>query len=222
MWEKIIHPSWTNKLQQYISEEEFVKIGAKIAERRQLANVYPASENVFKAFIPFGEIRVVILAMDPYHTPNAATGLCFESGVKGFIPPSLRNIYSELYSDLSVDEGIIDFESWKSQGIFLLNTSLTVEEGVPGSHCEIWKPFTNAVFKCLNETSGLIYLLWGNGAKSFKTFIDPNRNYLLEANHPSPLSANRGGWFGNKHFSTTNEILKQNNNETIQWLKEKN
>ncbi len=213
---------WKNNL--IIEEKYLLELGMFINSERKNSTVYPKKENVFKCFklTPLKEVKVVILGQDPYHSKingvEIATGLAFESGLKSYIPPSLRNIYQELYTDLEVDVKEVNIESWAKQGVLMLNTALTVIEGKPNSHSSVWVPFTEAVFNTLSQQTGIVYVLWGNASKRYKKFINPNQNYVLEASHPSPLSANQGGWFGNKHFSKINEIMKKSYGEEIKWL----
>jgi uracil-DNA glycosylase len=191
-------------------------------EKKADKTILPPEGSIFNAFniLPFEQYKVVIIGQDPYHGLNQANGLAFSVNKGQKIPPSLRNIYKELKSDLGLEipqHG--DLSNWAKQGVLLLNTVLTVEEGKPGSHQgKGWEHFTDAVITEINnELNGVVFLLWGNYAKSKKTLIDNHKHLILEANHPSPLSANRG-FFLCKHFSKTNEYLKKQGKEPINWI----
>jgi len=183
--------------------------------------VYPTPENVFNAFklTPLGNIKVVILGQDPYHGEDQAHGLSFSvlNGTK--VPPSLRNIYKELAAD--IDVGIPtsgNLEQWAAQGVFLLNSTLTVEDGQAGFHQGWgWEIFTDEVIRVISqEQPHVVFLLWGKFAQEKANLIDDSKHLLLKAPHPSPLSAHRG-FFGCKHFSQANEYLRKNNIEPIRW-----
>ena len=183
--------------------------------------IYPQSPNIFNALklTPFDQVKVVIIGQDPYHGPKQAHGLCF-SVQKGIaLPPSLQNIYKELRDDLGLPipkNG--NLEKWARQGVLLLNASLTVEAGKPQSHANIgWEKFTDKVIQLLNDhKKGLIFLLWGAFAQRKGQTIDPTRHYILKAAHPSPLSAHNG-FFGCRHFSKTNELLRKIGKPEIDW-----
>lgn len=189
-------------------------------EKQEKKIIYPKGEHIFHALnlTPFDKVKVVILGQDPYHGPHQAHGLCFSvlPGVR--IPPSLLNIYKELKSDLNimpVRHGCL--ESWAKQGVLLLNTVLTVEQGKAGSHQgKGWEHFTDQIIMKLNERQKpVIFVLWGKYAESKSPLIDANRHYILKSAHPSPLSAHR--FLGNKHFSTINKILEDEGIEAICW-----
>tara|TARA_B100001287_G_C22680630_1_gene530159 strand:- start:1604 stop:2338 length:735 start_codon:yes stop_codon:yes gene_type:complete len=179
--------------------------------------IYPTNDLIFSCFdmFNFEETKVVILGQDPYINKGEATGMCFvvNEGVK--IPPSLRNIYKEIMDDLSNYKFPNRWEHngehlarWASRGILLLNASLSVEPKKSGSHMKIWENYTNSIIKYISDNKfGVVFLLWGNFAKSKKRFIDESKHHILEAAHPSPLSANRGGFFGCKHFSNCNNLV---------------
>ncbi len=183
--------------------------------------IYPAPENIFNALklTPFDEIKVVILGQDPYHGPRQAHGLSF-SVLPGIAPPpSLQNIFKEIHDDLGLPipkQGHLD--KWAKQGVLLLNTALSVEAGKPQSHANIgWHQFTDKIIEKINqEKEGVVFLLWGSPAQKKAALIDSQKHYILKAAHPSPLSAHRG-FFGCKHFSKTNEILKKLGKEPIDW-----
>ena len=189
-----------------------------------LAEIYPPSNLIFNAFNYFNleQLNVVIIGQDPYHGPKQAMGLCFSvpEGVK--VPPSLANIYKELSDDLNVDTSTRsgDLTNWASQGVILLNTALTVRQSKANSHSKIWNQFTKIILKKLSqEKSDIIFILWGGHAKSYKKLIQESNNnhYFIESNHPSPLSANRGGWFGSKPFSKANNYLETLGKNPINW-----
>ncbi|MEP1552280.1 MAG: uracil-DNA glycosylase [Paraglaciecola sp.] len=191
-------------------------------ERAAGKTIYPSSQDVFKAFslTELNKVKVVILGQDPYHGPNQAHGLSFSvlPGIK--TPPSLVNIYKELATDIEgfriPEHGCLN--AWAEQGVLLLNTVLTVEQGKAHSHAKIgWEQFTDHVITQLNQQKqGLVFLLWGSHAQKKGAMIDTQQHYILEAPHPSPLSAYRG-FFGCRHFSKTNEILQQQNKAVINW-----
>ncbi|MEC4088685.1 uracil-DNA glycosylase [Pseudoalteromonas rubra] len=194
-----------------------------VAERRaQDVTVYPPEDLVFEAFktTPFDQVKVVILGQDPYHGPNQAHGLCFSvlPGVK--VPPSLANMYKELAQDIAgfqiPNHGYL--LPWAEQGVLLLNTVLTVEQGQAHSHKHLgWERFTDAVIEQLNQrTEGVIFLLWGAHAQKKGKAIDTQRHHVLHAPHPSPLSAHRG-FFGCQHFSQTNTLLQSMDKTPINW-----
>ena len=189
-----------------------------------LAEIYPPSNLIFNAFNYFNleQLNVVIIGQDPYHGPKQAMGLCFSvpEGVK--VPPSLANIYKELSDDLNVDTSTRsgDLTNWASQGVILLNTALTVRQSKANSHSKIWNQSTKIILKKLSqEKSDIIFILWGGHAKSYKKLIQESNNnhYFIESNHPSPLSANRGGWFGSKPFSKANNYLETLGKNPINW-----
>lgn len=182
--------------------------------------IFPPRNMVFNCLniCKLDEIKVVILGQDPYHQKGQAMGLSFSVPENIKLPPSLKNIYKELENDCNIIHNNGDLTEWAKQGVLLLNTALTVRESCPNSHQKYWKPFTDNLITYISENrEGVIFLLWGGNAKDKRKLIDINKHYVLEANHPSPLSANRGGWFGCKHFSKTNEILKKNNKKEIRW-----
>jgi len=219
--------SWYNRLKHYIESDEFNKLGNQIALERKTKAIYPASTDVFKAFklCPFGEVKIVILGMDPYFTSEVADGLAFSCSYSEGLPrkkiqPSLVNIFESLertvYKGLYLDKDP-NLERWAKQGILLLNTALTVEAGKAESHLALWKNFTKEVLKSLSEyNTGVIYCLWGAKAQQFEKYINPNHNYIMRAKHPASSSYTGGVWDCD-HFIEINKILKQNNNEEIIW-----
>jgi uracil-DNA glycosylase len=196
---------------------------SKIENEREIGKtIFPQADDVFNAFdlTAFHDVKVVILGQDPYHGAGQAHGLSFSvlPGIK--IPPSLRNMYKELAQDIDgfiiPDHGYL--ESWAKQGVLLLNTVLTVEEGKAHSHAKFgWEFFTDAIIQHINEhNDGVVFLLWGAHAQKKGANIDENKHYILRAPHPSPLSAHRG-FFGCNHFSQTNKCLKMQNLSEINW-----
>ncbi|MCE8010880.1 uracil-DNA glycosylase [Billgrantia desiderata] len=191
------------------------------AEKAARKVIYPHSSNWFRAFelTPLERVKVVILGQDPYHGPNQAHGLCFSVRPGVPAPPSLVNIYKELVADVGfqpVDHG--NLEHWARQGVLLLNTSLTVEQGNAGSHRgRGWEHFTDRAIETVNaHAEPSVFLLWGSHARQKKALVDTSRHLVLESPHPSPLSAHRG-FFGNRHFSRANAFLQANGREPIDW-----
>jgi len=174
-------------------------------------NIYPLFENIFNAYnaCSFQDTRVVILGQDPYHQINQANGLCFSVPEGVVFPPSLKNINKELQADLGVSLASGDLIHWASQGVLLINSILTVEDSLPGSHANIgWLSFTKLILSELNQRkSGLVFMLWGNYAQKLGKDLDLKRHHIIKTSHPSPLSANRGGWFGKRPFSKANSFL---------------
>lgn len=217
-----IHESWKNILQQEFDKPYFGELVEFLhREKREKKTIYPPGPKIFNAFdlTPFEKVRVVILGQDPYHGPGQAEGLSFSvpHGVK--LPPSLQNIYKEIESDTGISTAGRDgsLEHWAEQGVFLLNAVLTVRASEPTSHSKIgWTTFTDSVIKAISDhKEGVVFLLWGNYARSKRDLIDHQRHYVLEAAHPSPLA--RGAFFGCKHFSKTNNILLSRGENPINW-----
>ncbi len=181
--------------------------------------IYP-EKNIFHAFNQFNqnELKVVIIGQDCYHGENQANGLCFSvnEGIK--LPPSLRNILLEMNKDLNIKRTNTDFTDLAKQGILFMNCALTVEKGKAGSHLKLWEPYTNYIIDYISKNhKNIIFVLWGNYAKKKKVIINQMNHYIIESNHPSPLSANRGGWFGTKPFSKINKKLSELGKEEIKW-----
>jgi len=216
-----IETSWKSKLKEVFEQDYFDNIGNFLkAEKNAGKTIYPPGPLIFNAFelTPFEKVKVVIIGQDPYHNPGEAMGLSFSVPKDKRIPPSLRNIYKELHTDVGMEiPNHGDLTSWAGQGVFLLNAMLTVEHKKAGSHKKIgWQDFTNAVIKILSDKKeDLIFLLWGRFAQSKKEYIDETKHYVLEAAHPSPLA--RDAFMGCKHFSRTNEILEKLGKEKINW-----
>jgi uracil-DNA glycosylase len=216
-----IEESWKEVLASEFSNSYFMELKEFLTEEKAKYTVYPQGSKIFNAFqlTPFNQVKVVILGQDPYHGPGQAHGLCF-SVPRGIPPPpSLVNIFKEIEKDLGIPipaEG--NLEKWARQGVLLLNATLTVRANQPGSHQKKgWEIFTHAVISRLSEKRvGLIFLLWGKFAQEKESLIDTNRHYILKAAHPSPFSA-YNGFFGCRHFSKTNEILRKHGLEEINW-----
>ncbi len=215
--------TWNDFIKTEIEKCYFIKILSSItAERQAGKTIYPPQIDVFNAFkiTKLTNIKVVILGQDPYHGPNQAHGLSFSVNLNVSIPPSLMNIYKELVSDITGFEypkhGYL--QSWAEQGVFLLNTVLTVEAGHAHSHANLgWEMFTDQVIRSINKhCNSVVFLLWGSYAQKKCNLIDLKRHYVLKAPHPSPLSAHRG-FFGCRHFSKTNQFLKQQGFTPIDW-----
>ena len=216
-----IEPSWKEVLEPTFDTPYFKHARHFLKKAvHEGKTVYPPGPLIFNAFntTPFDQVKVVILGQDPYHQPGQAMGLCFSvpRGVK--VPASLKNIYKELHRDLQMsipDHG--DLTKWAEQGVFLLNAILTVERSNAGAHKKIgWQQFTDQVIRILSDQKeGLVFLLWGNFAKAKKALIDETKHYVLESVHPSPLAG--GAFIGNGHFSKTNELLKAQGKEPIDW-----
>jgi uracil-DNA glycosylase len=187
--------------------------------------VYPPLNMIFNSMTKFNfeETQIVIIGQDPYHTENKAMGLSFSVPKEETLPPSLKNIFKELETDIE-DFNIAsngDLTKWSSQGVLLLNSALTVVEGRPNSHQKEWIFLTDEIISHIsNELENVVFMLWGNFAKDKKKLIDTEKHLVLEATHPSPLSAHRGGWFGCKHFSKANTYLDSKNKQKINWLLE--
>ena len=216
-----IGQSWKDALAGEFEKPYFASLVRFLhGEREQGFRVYPPGSQIFKAFelTPVDKVKVVILGQDPYHGPGQAMGLSFSVPDNVPAPPSLKNIFREIESDLGIRmSGRPNLEKWASQGVLLLNAILTVRAGVAASHSKIgWEEFTDAVIKYLSDNcNGIVFLLWGNFARSKKALIDSSRHYVLEAAHPSPLA--RGAFFGCRHFSQTNNILISRGLTPIDW-----
>ncbi|MFY9158865.1 uracil-DNA glycosylase [Aquirufa ecclesiirivi] len=215
---------WKNIFLSELGESYFESIQEKLDEKMQTEELFPPRETIFQAFnlCSFADTQVVIIGQDPYHGKGQAHGLCFSVPQGMSIPPSLRNIKRELHLDLdaflSNEDG--DLSPWAKQGVLLLNSILTVSEAKPGSHEDLgWQQLTSlAIEKISEEKEHVVFLLWGNFAQKLAKNVDSQKHLLLYSSHPSPLSANRGGWFGNKVFSKTNDYLIAHRKKAINWL----
>ena len=218
-----IEESWKRALAPEFEKPYFQELARQLHEEKRAGRViYPPGPLIFNAFnlTPFDKVKVVIIGQDPYHGPGQAEGLSFSVPHGIPLPPSLVNIYKEIETDLGVQlhkDGSL--RGWAEQGVFLLNAILTVRAGQPTSHSRIgWAEFTDAVIRTLSEKrQGLVFLLWGNFARSKRELIDTRRHTVLEAPHPSPLA--RGAFFGCKHFSKTNQILISEGLAPIDWTR---
>ena len=216
-----IEQSWRDALAREFDKPYFVELASRLhAEKQDGKVIYPPGPSIFKAFdlCPLDSVKVVILGQDPYHGPGQAMGLSFSvpDGVPA--PPSLKNIFKEIESDLGIRmSGRPNLENWARQGVLLLNAVLTVRAGEPTSHGALgWQTFTDAVIRTINERcDGVVFLLWGNYARGKAPLVDTARHTVLEAAHPSPLA--RGAFFGCRHFSKTNAILEQEGKTPIDW-----
>lgn len=216
-----IEPSWHEVLRDEFKKPYFAGLVQFV--KLQYANFvcYPPGKLIFNAFnqCPFDKVKVVLIGQDPYHEPGQAQGLCFSVGDGVKFPPSLRNIFAEIQSDLGIDvpqSG--DLTRWAKQGVLLLNATLTVREHAAGSHQNMgWETFTDEVIRKVSEgRENVVFMLWGSYAQSKAKLIDASRHCVLKSAHPSPLSAYRG-FFGNHHFSICNQYLQQHGMDPIQW-----
>ena len=216
-----IEPSWKEALAPEFEKPYFSALSGFLHSEKAAGKViYPPGSAIFKCFelTPVDRVKVVILGQDPYHGPGQAMGLSFSVPQSVQAPPSLKNIFREIESDLGIHmSGSPDLTPWARQGVLLLNTSLTVEAGAPMSHSRIgWAEFTDAVIRYLSDNKvGIVFLLWGRFAQGKKALIDTSRHHVLEAAHPSPLAG--GAFFGCRHFSKTNEYLINEGKSPINW-----
>ena len=216
-----IEESWKEVLSDEFEKPYFQEMAAFLHRRKeQGAVIYPRGKDIFKAFelTPFYRVKVVILGQDPYHNPGQAMGLSFSVPDVVPAPPSLKNIFKEIESDLGVRlSGRHNLEKWALQGVLMLNATLTVEAGQANSHSHIgWQTFTDKVIEKLSqEREGIVFLLWGRFAREKKALIDGTKHLVLEAAHPSPLAG--GAFFGCRHFSQTNQWLTSRGQEPIDW-----
>ena len=219
---KKIMPSWKELLKDEKQRPHFLQAMQYVDQQRgQGKTIYPGQNKIFEAFrlTAFDDIKVVILGQDPYHGFEQAHGLCFSVTKNIAVPPSLKNIYKELYADLNIVPATHgNLESWAKQGVFLLNTVLTVEAGKANSHRgQGWETFTDNVIKIINDNADhVVFLLWGSPAQSKMTLLDKTKHTIFTSVHPSPLSAYRG-FLGCKHFSKTNAALSHHNQLPINW-----
>jgi uracil-DNA glycosylase len=219
-----INTAWQTILSNEIEKSYFQDLMIEVANEYQNQTCYPPKELIFSAFnnCSLEKLKVVIIGQDPYHGEGEANGLSFSVNDSVRIPPSLRNIFRELTTDL--DSIFLptsgNLEAWAQQGVLLLNASLTVRKDSPNCHKHLkWNLFTDAVIqKISEEKENVVFMLWGSFAQKKGAKIDREKHLVLESGHPSPMSANQGKWFGNKHFSRANDYLKKNNFEVIDWL----
>lgn len=218
----VIHPSWKKELNTEFEKDYFKELTDFVKKEYAEYNCFPRASEIFSAFdhAGFQNTKVVILGQDPYHGPGQANGLSFSvnDGIKS--PPSLQNIFREIQEDLGKPiPSSGNLERWANQGVLLLNTTLTVRAHQAGSHQKKgWEKFTDRVIEIISaEKEHVVFMLWGGYAKRKSTKIDANKHLILTSGHPSPLSANRGYWFGNKHFSEANEYLQKHGKQPIDW-----
>ena len=216
----MIGNDWDDILKDVYQKEYFGKIKDKVRYEYNHKTIFPPANKVFYALrmTPYKSVKVVILGQDPYHGVGEANGLCFSvnHGIK--MPPSLNNIYKELYSDLGITRTDTDLTDWASQGVLLLNSVLTVEKDKPASHKFVgWEEFTDEIIMKLNDhDTPIVFILWGNFAKAKAKYITNPKHLIISSPHPSPFSANNG-FFGSKPFSKTNNFLKKNGLKEIEW-----
>lgn len=212
---------WNDLLKELVNGDNYKRIREFLKNEYFTREIYPPMDEIFNAFklTAYKDIKCVILGQDPYHEQGEAHGLCFSVTQGTKMPPSLQNIYKELKADLNIDNGLkTNLTSWAKQGVFLLNTTLTVRRGQANSHQNCgWTEFTDEVIKIVNEhPTPVVFILWGRNARNKKTLIDTKKHLVLESVHPSPLSA-YNGFFGCKHFSKTNDFLVRNGITPIDW-----
>ena len=216
-----IEESWKNALADEFGKPYFESLVRFLhSEKAAGHTIYPPGSQIFRAFelTPLDNLKVVILGQDPYHGPGQAHGLSFSVSAGVPAPPSLKNIFKEIESDLCVKmSGYPDLEKWARQGVLLLNAVLTVRAGQPTSHSKVgWQEFTDAVIRYISDNcEGVVFLLWGNFARTKSALIDHSKHHVLEAAHPSPLA--RGAFFGCRHFSQTNALLASRGLRPIDW-----
>ena len=216
----MFHTDWDIVLNEEINKDYFKSLLNTVSKLYEEKTIYPPKKDVFNAFrLNYKDVKVVILGQDPYHGTGEAHGYAF-SCLKTPIPPSLKNIYKELYDDLGIEKDMLDGNllPWVKQGVMLLNTGLTVEKDKPNSHKDLgWHTFTDEVIKKLNEREKpVVFILWGNNAREKKKYITNKRHLVIESAHPSPFSCNNG-FFGSKPFSKTNNFLIKNKITPIKW-----
>lgn len=216
-----IHSSWLHRLQKEFESPYFKELNDFLKIESDTFTIYPNEDEIYNAFnqTPFEDVKVVIIGQDPYHGENQAHGLSFSVQKRVKLPPSLKNIYKEIESDLGItppQSG--DLTAWTKQGVLLLNATLTVRAQSPGSHQKKgWEKFTDAVIhKLSDEKENLVFILWGKYAQDKGVIIDSNKHFVIKSAHPSPFAA-RKGFFGSKPFSKTNEFLKSKNIIPIDW-----
>lgn len=217
-----IESTWKQQLGAEFDKPYFATLAEQVRQAYRMGPCFPPSRLVFNAFnlCPFNEVKVVIMGQDPYHEPGQAMGLSFSVPEGVAIPPSLQNIFKEIQADLGKPLPTSgNLTRWASQGVLLLNATLTVQAHVANSHQRLgWSVFTDAAICALSaHREHLVFMLWGGYARSKRSLIDGQRHLILESVHPSPLSANRGGWFGNHHFSKCNAYLQSHGMTGIDW-----
>ena len=216
-----IEPTWKSKLQGEFEKEYFLRLAEFVKQEYRLNTIYPPGSLIFNAFnlCPFQNVKAVIIGQDPYHGPGQAHGLCFSVKEGVDFPPSLKNIFKEIESDIGIKRPVNgNLARWAEQGVLMLNATLTVRAHQAGSHQKKgWEEFTDRVIGILNsEKKNIVFFLWGAFAQKKGESIDRSKHLVLESVHPSPLSASRG-FFGNKHFSRCNDYLKDHDIQSINW-----
>ena len=215
-----IEDSWKQLLNSEFNKNYFKELILFVKGEYSSSICYPKGSKIFSAFnnCPISELKVVIIGQDPYHGQNQAHGLAFSVQENVPIPPSLKNIFKEISEDLEIEKRLSgDLTNWANQGVLLLNTCLTVFPGRPGSHSNLgWQEFTDSVIRAVDTKDRIVFILWGSYARKKKELLCNNKNLILEAPHPSPLSAHRG-FFGCKHFSKTNQFLNEHKIKKIDW-----
>ncbi len=219
-----IEPSWREMLKEEFSKHYFEQLTEYVRQEYMAGTCYPPGPKIFAALdrTPFEKVKVVIIGQDPYHGAGQANGLSFSVADGVQHPPSLQNIFKELQQDVDVRKPYPtsgNLEHWADQGVLLLNAVLTVRAGEAGSHQKKgWEQFTDAIIKKLSdERSNVVFMLWGGFAKGKAKLIDEKKHFIQTTGHPSPLSANRGYWFGNQHFSRCNRYLEEQGMDGINW-----
>lgn len=217
-----IEPSWKRQLEEEFSKPYFSALTQFVHEEYSQHQCFPPGKLIFNAFnlCPFDKVKVVIIGQDPYHDVGQAHGLSFSVNDGVPFPPSLQNIFKEIESDLGTPVPASgNLTRWAEQGVLLLNATLTVRAHQAGSHQRRgWEEFTDAAIRALSrERANLVFILWGGYARSKVSLIDTSKHLVLQSVHPSPLSANRGGWFGNRHFSRANTYLSEHGVAPIVW-----
>ncbi len=217
-----IEPSWKEQLAAEFEKPYFAKLTDAVRQEYRQQQCFPPGQLIFNAFnlCPFQAVKVVIIGQDPYHEPHQAHGLSFSVQEGVIFPPSLQNIFKEIHDDLGLPIPTSgDLTRWARQGVLLLNATLTVRAHQANSHSQLgWQQFTDAAIQALaSRRQHLVYMLWGGFARTKRYMIDRTNNLVLESVHPSPLSANRGGWFGQHQFSRCNEYLLRNGATPIAW-----
>ncbi|MBQ0733084.1 uracil-DNA glycosylase [Aquimarina celericrescens] len=217
-----IESGWKEQLREEFEKPYFSELANFVKQEYNKHTCYPKGSEIFAAFdhCSFNDVRVVIIGQDPYHGAGQANGLCFSVNDGIAMPPSLINIFKEIEADLGKQfPSNGNLKRWAQQGVLLLNATLTVRANQAGSHQNKgWERFTDAVIQAVSsEKDNVVFLLWGGFAKKKGSKIDKTKHHLLTSGHPSPLSANRGYWFGNRHFSQTNKYLDENGYNNIDW-----
>lgn len=212
--------NWTEILEPIKNTEYFETLWRKVNEGYATENCFPPKEQIFRALdlTSFEDVRVVIIGQDPYHNDDQANGLCFSVSENVSAPPSLKNIFKELKDDLGIDRSKKELDDWASQGVLLLNATLTVKAHTPNSHKNLgWEKFTNFIIKEISDRrENVVFVLWGGFAQKKEELINPSKHLIIKSVHPSPLSVYRG-FYGSKPFSRINNYLKSNNKKTISW-----